>query len=223
MEMLTLSLLEFQDVSFSNDGQTILNHISMKIESDDFISVVGPSGSGKSTLLKLCSHLLSPTEGKIIYKNKSVMEYNPTELRKCITYCFQTPYLFGNTVRENINYPYTIRNIKPDQNRIQDLFSMFQMPADYLNKEVRNLSGGEKQRIALIRSLIYKPEILLLDEITSALDVDNTLIVENVISKMNEQGTTILWITHNPQQSKKYAKKLLTIEAGKLEALEVIA
>jgi putative ABC transport system ATP-binding protein len=223
MEMLTLSLLEFQDVSFSNDGQAILNHISMKIESGDFISVVGPSGSGKSTLLKLCSHLISPTEGKIIYKNKSVMEYNPTELRKSITYCFQTPYLFGKTVRENIIYPYTIRNVKPDQNRIQDLFSMIQMPVDYLNKDVRNLSGGEKQRIALIRSLIYKPEILLLDEITSALDVDNTQIVENVISKMNEQGTTILWITHNPQQSKKYANKLLTIEAGKLEALEVIA
>jgi putative ABC transport system ATP-binding protein len=97
------------------------------------------------------------------------------------------------------------------------------MTTDYLSKDVKNLSGGEKQRIALIRSLIFKPEILLLDEVTSALDVDNTVIVENVILTMHQEGTTILWITHNPEQSKKYSNKLLSLEAGKIKSMEVIA
>lgn len=217
-----MSLLEFQNVSFHADDKTILKNISVSVEQGDFISIVGPSGSGKSTFLKLCSYLISPTHGNIVFKGKNFTDYNPTELRKNIAYCFQTPYLFGDTVMENINFPYSIRNVKPDQKRVNDLFSMFHMAADYLNKDVRNLSGGEKQRIALIRSLLFKPEMLLLDEITSALDVENTKIVENVIDSLNKEGITVLWITHNPEQSRKYANKVLSIETGEIKSLEVI-
>ena len=96
------------------------------------------------------------------------------------------------------------------------------MATDYLNRDVRNLSGGEKQRIALIRSLLFMPEILLLDEITSALDVDNAIIVENVIASLNNEGTTVLWITHNPEQSRKYANKVLVIETGEIKSWEVL-
>jgi putative ABC transport system ATP-binding protein len=217
-----LSLLAFQNVSFDNDGKSILSDISVQIEENDFISIVGPSGSGKSTFLKLCSYLISPTKGSIIFKNKNFTSYDPTELRKNIAYCFQTPYLFGDTVMENINFPFSVRNSKPDQKRITALFSMFHMTAAYLDKDVRNLSGGEKQRIALIRSLVFKPEILLLDEITSALDVANTNIVETVIDTLHKEGMTILWVTHNPEQSRKYANKLLSIADGEIKSLEVI-
>lgn len=215
-----MSLLEFKDVSFSNNGQVILRNISINIDQGDFISIVGPSGSGKSTFLKLCSHLLSPSEGSISCNGKDLTEYQPTKLRKQIVYCFQTPYLFGDTVLQNIIFPFSIRNIKPDQHRIDELFSTFQMTTDFLNKDVTNLSGGEKQRIALIRSLLFRPEILLLDEITSALDSDNTKIVEDVISSLNNEGVTILWITHSPEQIRKYANKVLTIEAGEIKSLE---
>ena len=217
-----MSFLEFQNVFFENDSTSILKNISINIEQDDFISIVGPSGSGKSTFLKLCSHLISPTKGNIIFKGKNFTDYSPTELRKSIAYCFQTPYLFGDTVMENVNFPFSIRNVKPDQKRVNDLFSMFHMAADFLNRDVRNLSGGEKQRIALIRSLLFMPEILLLDEITSALDVENTKIVENVMDSLNKEGTTVLWITHNPEQSRKYANKVLAIEAGEIKSLEVL-
>lgn len=217
-----MSLLEFENVSFNNDNKEILKNITVSIQKGDFISIVGPSGSGKSTFLKLCSHLISPTNGTITFKDKNFTDYNPTELRKSIAYCFQTPYLFGNTVMENVNFPFSIRNVKFDPKKVNDLFSMFHMECEYLNKEVKNLSGGEKQRIGLIRSLLFKPEILLLDEITSALDVDNTTIVENVINSLNKEGITVLWITHNPEQSKKYANKVLSIEAGKMKSLEVL-
>lgn len=217
-----MSLLEFQNVSFDNNDNEILKNISVSIEQGEFISIVGPSGSGKSTFLKLCSHLISPTKGDITFKGKKFTEYNPTELRKNIAYCFQTPYLFGNTVMENINFPFSIRNVEFDQKKVNDLFSMFHMECEYLNKDVKNLSGGEKQRIGLIRSLLFKPEILLLDEITSALDMDNATIVENVVNSLNKEGITVLWITHNPEQSRKYANKVLSIESGKIKSLEVL-
>ena len=217
-----MSLLEFKNVFFINDNKTILEDITISINPGDYISIVGPSGSGKSTFLKLCCHLISPTEGEIIYKGKSIMEHNPTELRKNIAYCFQTPYLFGETVMDNISFPYSIRGIKADLKRAEELLSLFNLDKDYLKKEVKNLSGGEKQRIALIRTLLFKPEILLLDEVTSALDVDNTVIVENVMKSLNESGITILWVTHNLEQSKKNANKLLTIECGEIKSLEVL-
>jgi len=218
-----LSLLRFKNVNFHNDGTTILKNICVDIETGDFISIVGSSGSGKSTFLKLCCHLISPTSGNITFKDKSITEYNPVELRKIISYCFQTPYLFGDTVIENINFPFSIRNLKSDAKKINELFSMFHIPADFLNKDVKTLSGGEKQRISLIRSLLFEPEILLLDEITSALDVNNAEIVENVIASLNKKGMTVLWITHNPEQSRKYANKLLTLEASEIKSLEVLA
>ncbi|AGK96853.1 ABC transporter ATP-binding protein [Clostridium pasteurianum] len=217
-----MSLLDFQNVTYINDDKTILKDISINIDSGDFISVIGPSGSGKSTFLKLCAHLISPTQGKIIYKNKSYMEYNPIEWRKNIGYCFQNPYLFGDNVIENFNFPYSIRNEKIDLKRIEELLSIFKLKKDCLDNKVNNLSGGEKQRIALIRNLLFKPEILLLDEVTSALDVDNTLIVEKVIQSLNEEGITILWITHDPLQSKKYSNKVISMENGEITSLEVL-
>lgn len=217
-----MSLLEFQNVYFSDDNQDILQDITVSVNAGDYISIVGPSGSGKSTFLKLCSHLISPTKGTIMYRNKPIQEYNPTNLRKNIAYCFQTPYLFGDTVMDNISFPYSIRNDNVDFNRVEELFSIFNIDKSYLNKDIKNLSGGEKQRISLIRTLLFQPEVLLLDEITSALDVDNTIIVENVIESLNKDGITILWITHNLEQSKRNANKLLTIEAGTVKSLEVL-
>lgn len=221
-EVLKLSLLEFCNVSFKNGNDLIINELSISIESGNFISIVGPSGSGKSTFLKLCSHLYSPSKGKILFKGNDLMESSPMDIRKSICYCFQTPYLFGRKVVDNITFPFKIRNIPIDINKISYLFNLFNMDEEFLHKDITNLSGGEKQRIALIRSLIFKPEILLLDEVTSALDVDNTKIVEDVINMLNKEGMTVLWITHSPSQSRKYADQIAAIENGSLKSLEVL-
>jgi putative ABC transport system ATP-binding protein len=213
-----LSQIEFQNVFY----KTVLKNISLKVEKGDYVSVIGSSGSGKSTFLKLCCHLISPTKGNILINGNDVMKNNPIELRKKISYCFQTPILFGDTVMENINYPYSIRNKTMDMERVNMLFSRFNMEPEYIDREIKNLSGGEKQRIALIRTLLFRPEVLLLDEVTSALDVDNTLIVENAVNDLNNEGVTILWVTHNLEQSRKYANKLLTIDNGEITSLEVL-
>jgi len=217
-----LSLIEFIDVSFESGNDKILDHISFIAEEGDYISIVGPSGSGKTTLLKLCNHLISPTYGTILYNNKDLNEYEPTELRKKIIYCSQIPCLFPDTVMDNIKFPFQIRGLKTDMEKISKIFSMFKMSTDYLSKRVNVLSGGEKQMIALIRALLFKPEILLLDEVTSALDPENTKIVENIIVSLSKENTAIFWVTHSPEQSRKFANKLLYIEAGKIKSLEVL-
>lgn len=217
-----MSLLEFNNVYFEDCKTTIINDLSLCIEKNDFISIIGPSGSGKSTFLKLCSNLISPSKGTILFHDNNYITYDSVQLRKKIAYCFQTPYLFGNKVIENLNFPFEIRDKVPNLNQMYTLLSKFNLEKSILSKDTKNLSGGEKQRIALIRTLLFPPEILLLDEVTSALDNDNCAIVENEISRVHTEGMTILWITHNQEQSRKKANKLLTIECGKLISQEVL-
>lgn len=217
-----MSIMEFDSVSFSHENTAILRQVSVTIAQGEFLSIMGPSGSGKSTFLKLCSHLISPTEGAIRFKGEDVVTLNPTSLRKSIAYCFQTPHLFGDTVEDNLRFPFHIRNEKYDPDKVQVLLNQFEMNTDYMGKRVTTLSGGEKQRLSLIRSLLFPPEILLLDEITSALDVENMKITESIIHTLNKEGMTILWITHSPEQSRKYAHRRMTLERGEISALEVL-
>lgn len=214
--------IEFQNVSYVHDEKAILRNVSVGFSSGEYVSIVGPSGSGKSTFLKLCCHLISPTEGRVLLNGRDMLEENPVELRKKVSYCFQTPSLFGDTVAENLAFPFGIRSQKMNKERVSALFSLFHMEESYLVHDVKNLSGGEKQRIALIRTLLFKPEILLLDEVTSALDAENAEIVEKAILSLNREGVTVLWVTHNAVQSRKYAGKLLTIEGGQIGSLEVL-
>lgn len=215
-----MPLLEYDNATYSNEGKTIIDNISISIEQGDFISIMGPSGSGKSTFLKLCCHLISPTAGSISFRGRDMLQYDPLELRKRISYCFQMPYLFGSNVADNFYFPYSIRSMKPDRQRIGSLLEDFNLPSGILETDVKNLSGGEKQRIALIRTLLFSPEILLLDEATSALDTENTRIVEDIIVGLNREGVTILLVTHNPEQDRRHAHRLITIESGRLASVE---
>jgi putative ABC transport system ATP-binding protein len=217
-----LSLIEVKNLYYSVENKDILKDISLDIEREDFISVVGPSGSGKSSLLKILGDLISPSKGSISYKGKEYKEYNPLELRRQLAYIRQEPYLFESTVRDNLEFPYTIRKTDLEMERIEELFSEFNMPISYLDRDVINLSGGEKQRISIMRSLIFEPEVLLLDEITSALDVENVELVENFIKKLHDKGICILWVTHNIEQSRKYANKICKVFDGEIESVEVI-
>jgi putative ABC transport system ATP-binding protein len=217
-----LTSLEFQNVSYSHGGKDILHNLSLTVSSGDYISIVGPSGSGKSTFLKLCCHLISPTEGKILFHGKDMLQQGPTELRKKISYCFQEPVLWGSTVRDNLAFPYQIRSMKPDWEKAAALLSDFSMDKSCLAQDIGGLSGGERQRVALVRTILFEPEILLLDEVTSALDAENTALVEKAVLGLNRKGITVLWVTHNTEQSRKYANKLMAIEDGRIKSLEAI-
>lgn len=219
-EMIKLAQIELEHVSFAGEGKKILEDVSLSIEQGDFVSVTGPSGSGKSTLLKLCSHLISPSEGTIRVFGKDIFSFDPVELRRRISYCPQTPVLFGNTVEENLLFPCRIRRTELDRGSALSLLSAFQMGEEYLARDVQKLSGGEKQRVALVRTLLFRPEALLLDEPTAALDEENARIVEQAVSNLNRGGVTVVWVTHSDEQSRRCASRRLTVEGGRIRSIE---
>lgn len=211
-----MPLLEINHLSFEVDGRKILENIQFSLEKGDFLSITGPSGSGKSTLLKIIATILSKTSGEVLYQGQPIESYEPTEYRKEVSYCFQSPVLFGETVKDNLAFPYVIRDQAFDERKALDYLSMVGLPDSYLQKSINSLSGGEKQRIALIRNVLFQPEILLLDEVTSALDEENRQIIWKWLHDMREKTEmTILMISHNDQEAA-LADKQIHIVQGKI-------
>lgn len=215
-----MNILNIKNIYYRADNTDILKGISVDIKEGDCISIIGSSGSGKSTLLKICSDLITPSSGDIYYRGKNYKDYNPLELRRKISYCIQIPYLFGETVLENLTFPFKIRKKEIDKSEVIKLFEKFNLDESFLDKEIKSLSGGEKQRIALVRNLIYTPDILLLDEVTSALDKENCKLVEAYIKELNDKGVTIVWVTHSMEQSESIFNKRVIISEGKVEKME---
>ncbi|MGL4913050.1 MAG: ABC transporter ATP-binding protein [Romboutsia sp.] len=217
-----MNILSLKNIKYSFENTDILNGINLKIQKGECISIIGTSGSGKSTLLKLCSDLISPNSGEILFYDKDYKNYEPIDLRKQISYCMQIPYLFGENVYDNLAYPFKIRKQNGDKSKIINFLERLNLDESYLKKDINSLSGGEKQRVALIRNLIYKPEILLLDEVTSGLDSKNANLVTELVREMNEEGITILWITHNLEQSKSIFNRRIHIEEGQIIEEEIL-
>jgi len=211
-----MALLDINNLTFVSEGNTILDNIQCSIEKGDFLSITGPSGSGKSTLLKIIATILSKTSGEIAYKGKALEDYEATAYRKEVSYCFQTPVLFGKTVRDNLEFPYEIRKVVFDSEKAVAYLKSVGLPEEYLDKSINSLSGGEKQRIALIRNVLFQPEILLLDEVTSALDEANRQIIWEWLRDMREHSDmTILMVSHNEEEAA-MADKRIHIVNGKI-------
>jgi len=149
-----MDLIECRHVELIKNEQHILRHLSFTVQAGDRIGVMGPSGSGKSSLFRLLNLLMSPTQGQIFYKDKNIQDYLPTALRRSIGYILQKPYLFGSTVLENLIYPYKLLGFTPNFEEIHSYLDKVQLPSNTLEKKNTALSGGEQQRIALIRSLL---------------------------------------------------------------------
>ncbi|GAA0125816.1 MULTISPECIES: ATP-binding cassette domain-containing protein [Clostridium] len=217
-----MKILSVKDVHYKRENTNILNGATFNVDKGDCISIIGPSGSGKSTLLKICADLLPINRGELYFKGENYLNYNPLEIRKQISYCVQLPYLFGTSVYDNLEFPFKVRKEPFDRYRVIELLKKFNLEEEFLQKDIVNLSGGEKQRVSIIRNLIYIPEIVLLDEATSALDKENSKCVENYIKELNIQGLTVLWVTHSLEQSTSIFNKRILVSEGKIDRMEVI-
>ena len=212
-------IIRLENVAFNVSNRDILTNINFSVKEGQIVTITGPSGGGKSTLLKLIGLLNSPTSGTIQYLGKNIFEYEPTEYRKEVSYFFQNAVLFDETVRDNLAFPAKIREIEFDESRAIEGLKLVQLPSTYLDKPIQELSGGEKQRVALIRNLMFPPKVLLMDEITSSLDKENRDIVVSFIHRLNkEENVTVLWITHN-QDEIVASSEIITINDGKLEEI----
>lgn len=217
-----MNILSLKDVIYKVKDTEIIKGISIDVKRGDCISIVGPSGSGKSTLLKICGDLITSSSGEILFMDKPYSNYKPTDLRKRISYVIQAPELFGERVYNNFELPYKVRKKPVNRKRIFELLEVFNLDQSILEKENCLLSGGEKQRVALIRNLLNIPDVLLLDESTSSLDERNIKSVEAYIKELNYLGVTVLWITHDKNQSSRMFNKRITISEGKIEKMEVL-
>lgn len=194
----TFPLLDVQNIGYAQDGTTLLAPVSLRLCQGDSLLLTGPSGSGKSTLLKIIASLLEPSQGEIRFKGSRISGLKPEHYRQQVSYCFQTPTLFGETVYDNLALPWQIRQKKADREALKIWLSRVNLSEEMLDKKCEQLSGGEKQRVALLRNLQFLPDVLLLDEITSALDEENKSTVNQLISGLvKEKGVAVIWISHD--------------------------
>lgn len=216
-------ILKIENLNLEIGTVKILKDISFTVQKKEIIALLGPSGSGKSSLLKSINMLNTPSCGQIKYHNNDIQEISPMALRKKIGYVLQKPTLFGNDVMENLKYPYELHQKVFDINLVEFYLKKVNLKPDILEKKPNELSGGEQQRISLVRTLLLEPEIILLDEVTSALDEDNTLLIEELIKYENENNElTVIFISHNNEQAKRLAQKVIYMEEGVIKEFTTV-
>ena len=204
-----------QNVSFGINSNQIIKNISVKIDRKGITGIIGPSGSGKSTFLRLLNRLISASTGKISLDGECYDTIPIRNLRKRIGLVQQRPYLFPETVRDNLTYGPRIWGINLLEKDFFALLDEVALPHEFLDRNVENLSGGEQQRVSVARSLANNPEILLLDEPTGALDIVSEEILENTIKKLSQEGIKIIIVTHSLEQTKRLTDQLLFLKEGK--------
>ena len=216
-------ILKIENLNLEIGTVKILKDISFTVQKKEIIALLGPSGSGKSSLLKSINMLNTPSCGQIKYHNNDIQEISPMALRKKIGYVLQKPTLFGNDVMENLKDPCELHQKVFDINLVEFYLKKVNLKPDILEKKPNELSGGEQQRISLVRTLLLEPEIILLDEVTSALDEDNTLLIEELIKYENENNElTVIFISHNNEQAKRLAQKVIYMEEGVIKEFTTV-
>ncbi|WP_440948760.1 ABC transporter ATP-binding protein [Methanosarcina sp. T3] len=197
----------------------ILHDINLTVREGEFLAIMGPSGSGKSTLMNLIGFLDRPTEGKIIIKGLDINTLSDKEVARLrgleIGFVFQTFNLIPRlTALENVELP-TYANTKEGvdaRKRAKDLLKMVGLE-DRMHHKPGELSGGQSQRVAIARALINNPAILLADEPTGNLDSKTGCEILSMFTRLNEDGRTVVMITHDPEIAK-YADRIVLVKDG---------
>ncbi|MEM2089478.1 MAG: ABC transporter ATP-binding protein [Candidatus Pacearchaeota archaeon] len=198
-----------------------VREVSLEIEEGDFIAIMGPSGSGKSTLMNLIGALDVPTAGKIFFKDKNIASISESALAKLrgkrIGFVFQQFNLIPTlTAKENVMLPMIFQGIPAEERekKAENLLEKVGL-SKRANHKPKELSGGEQQRVAIARALANDPEIILADEPTGNLDSKTGKEILEILKKLNEEGKTIIIVTHDSNIAKS-AKKIIYIKDGKV-------
>lgn len=202
-------------------GVPALNDISLNIEAGEFVFITGPSGSGKSTLIKLILHEFDPTRGKIIVNGKNLQGIKRRMVplyRRNIGCVFQDFRLLPDrNVYENVAFAMKVTeaSTREIKKRVPLVLSMVGLAAKYRSLP-KHLSGGEQQRVAIARALVNNPKIILADEPTGNLDNNNAWEIMDLLKQINDNGTTVIVVTHNTEIIERMKKRVITIEKGSL-------
>lgn len=217
--------IHFNNVSFEANNTTIIKQLTANIFKGKITTLIGPSGAGKTTLLKLCNGLISPTAGTILINGEDIKTIEPTLLRRRVGIALQAAPILKASVYENLALPRKLQQLELPIDEAKQFLKDVGLDEDFLMKEAAALSGGQKQRLSIARTLVNQSEILLLDEITSALDPKSVREIEELVVQLNEHfGVTIIWITHNIEQARRLGHYTWLLKSGELiEAAETVA
>lgn len=215
-------MLENKEIIFKNikkvfqegaETVQVLKGINGEVEKGSIHTIIGPSGSGKSTILSLCNLLQTPDEGELYIGDKEVRQWDVQDLRRYVGIAFQSAPMTKGTVLENLSLPLRLQGKILEDPTIY--MKKVGLPEELLKREAKELSGGQRQRLSLARTLINRPSVLLLDEVTSALDTKTAQGIEELILEINkEQQTTILWVTHDLNQAQRVGDTTWLIKDG---------
>ncbi len=198
-----------------------LNDINLRIERGEFVSIVGPSGAGKSTLVRLLTCEEKPSSGKILIAGRNIVQLKSNEMpyfRRKIGVVFQDFKLLAQkTVYENVAFALEVCDATPQEiiekvPRILDLVGMLKRKDDLPNE----MSGGERQRVSIARSLVHSPKILIADEPTGNLDPVNAWEIIDLLERINHRGTVVILATHNKAIVDRLKRRVILLKGGRV-------
>lgn len=189
-------MVRFENIKKYYGEKLVLDINSLSINQGETVALVGANGSGKSTMLRLISRIITPSEGNVVTDGE-------------IAYMPQKSYAFNKSVIKNV-----LLGSKASKEKAEQLLSQMEV-SEFANKNAKNLSGGELQRVALCRVLARRSKLLLLDEPTSEMDLHSTNVAENaILDYIKEEKTTLIFSTHSPSQARKLADRIIILNNG---------
>ena len=214
-------MIEYKHVALRYTDKDILKDVNLHIEDGEFMVLVGPSGSGKTTMVKMINRLLEPTDGNIYMDGKRIKDYDERELRLSTGYVLQAIALFPNlTVAENIALIPEMKGWGKERvaSKTVELLEKVGLPAsDYADRKPHELSGGEQQRIGIVRAIIGEPKILLMDEPFSALDTISRKQLQALTKDLHKEfGMTTIFVTHDTDEALKLGDRIAVLQGGEI-------
>ncbi|MEM6254962.1 MAG: ATP-binding cassette domain-containing protein [Cyanobacteria bacterium P01_D01_bin.156] len=223
--MIDDNILEFVDVSLrANVGiGLLLDNISFAIAPKSRVAVIGPSGAGKTSLLRLMNRLSDPTSGVIHYRQQPLSSYPVVELRRRIGLVLQEPRLLGQSVKSALCYPAQLQGIDEDAayKKIQPWLEPLKIPQDWLLRQSVDLSVGQRQRVAIARTLATQPDILLLDEPTAAQDIGYAQYLLTYLGNP-EFSSTVIMVNHQLDLMESWATHMIYLHQGQLVSYQPV-
>lgn len=214
--------LETRDLQFSYpDGPPVLQGISLTVESGDFVAIIGQNGSGKTTLVKHFNGLLRPTQGEVLLQGETIGDRGVSALAQHVGYVFQNPdhQIFSATVREELAFG--PRNLGLDEasvaSRVAAALARFNLES-FADRQPAVLGFGLRRKVSIAAVVAMQTPILILDEPTAGLDLKSTTELMRLVGELNQQGYTIILITHDMRLVADYAPRCLVMRAGEVLA-----
>ena len=211
-------LYELRNIVLSYSGQAVLDIPCLDLSEDKTIGILGPNGSGKSTLLRLLAFLEDPDQGEIRFHNRKASS-REDHLRRRVTLLTQTPYLLKRTVFGNVAYGLRARGSQDNESAVWAALNMVGLPPKHFaRRRWHQLSGGERQRVALASRLVLQPDVLLLDEPTSNLDLESTELARKAMLQAREQwSTNLIVVSHDLEWLNQVSDETLSMHRGRIE------